>query len=97
MLEFKKGVDILSAVGGITTIGEARQLFEQRLDREQLARLAKITNEEALLKVANAIAMCEPDAVYILTGSDEDNAFVRRMSLEKGEQKELAIPGIPSL
>ena len=27
MLEFKKGVDILSAVGGITTIGEARNLF----------------------------------------------------------------------
>jgi phosphoenolpyruvate carboxykinase (GTP) len=93
MLEFKKGVDILSAVGGVLTIGEARQLFEQRLDREQLARLAKITNEEALLKVANAIAMCEPDQVFIHTGSEEDKAFVRRMSLEKGEEKELAIAG----
>lgn len=93
MLEFKKDVDILSAVGGVATIGEARQLFEQRLDREQLARLAKITDEEALLKVANAIAMCEPDQVFIHTGSEEDRAFVRRMSLEKGEEKELAIPG----
>ena len=27
MLEFKKGVDILSDIGGIHTIGEARQLF----------------------------------------------------------------------
>ena len=92
-MEFKKGVDILSAVGGVATIGEARQLFEQRLDREQLARLVKITNEEALLKVANAIAMCEPDQVFIHTGSEEDRALVRRMSLEKGEEKELAIPG----
>jgi phosphoenolpyruvate carboxykinase (GTP) len=93
MLEFKKGVDILSAVGGVLTIGEAKALFAQRLESEQLARLAKITNEEALLKVANAIAMCEPDAVFIHTGSEEDRALVRRMSLEKGEEKALAIPG----
>ena len=50
MLEYKKGVDILSAVGGVTTIGEAKQLFAQQLDEKHLARLAKITNEEALLK-----------------------------------------------
>jgi len=93
MLEFKKGVDILSAVGGVLTIGEAKALFAQRLENEQLARLAKITNEEALLKVANAIAMCAPDAVFIHTGSEEDKALVRRMSLEKGEEQALAIPG----
>ncbi|MBM9613180.1 phosphoenolpyruvate carboxykinase (GTP) [Desulfobulbus rhabdoformis] len=93
MLEFKKGVDILSAVGGITTISEAKKLFEQQLDQDHLNRLAKITNEEALLKVANAIAMCEPKAVYIHTGSEEDRAFVRRLSLEKKEEKTLAIEG----
>ena len=93
MLEFKKGVDILSAVGGITTIGEARNLFEQQLDSEHLSRLALITNEEALLKVANAIAMCAPDRVYVHTGSEEDCAIVRRMSLEKGEEKKLAMTG----
>jgi len=93
MLEFKKGVDILSAVGGITTIGEARKLFEQRLDSEHLGRLAMITNEEALMKVANAIAMCTPDRVYIHTGSEEDCANVRRMSLEKGEEQPLNMPG----
>jgi len=93
MLEFKKGVDILSAVGGVTTIGEAKKLIEERLDSEHLRRLAVITNEEALLKVANAIAMCEPDQVFIHTGSEEDCAVVRRMSLEKGEEKPLALAG----
>jgi phosphoenolpyruvate carboxykinase (GTP) len=93
MLEFKKGVDILSAVGGIMTIGEARNLFEQQLDSEHLSRLALITNEEALLKVANAIAMCTPDRVYVHTGSEEDCATVGRMSLEKGEEKKLAMTG----
>jgi phosphoenolpyruvate carboxykinase (GTP) len=93
MLEFKKGVDILSAVGGISTIGEARKLIKERLDSEHLRRLAVITNEEALLKVANAIAMCEPDRIFIHTGSEEDCAVVRRMSLEKGEEKKLALAG----
>jgi len=92
MLEFKKGVDILSAVGGVTTIGEAKSLFERRLDGEHFNRLATIKNEEALLKVANAIAMCDPDQVYVHTGSEEDRANVRRMSLEKGEEKKLAMP-----
>lgn len=93
MLEFKKGVDILSAVGGVMTIGEAQKLFDQRIDAEHLARLARIRNEEALLKIANAIAMCEPDRVYVHTGSERDQETVRRMSLEKGEEAQLAIPG----
>ena len=93
MLEFKQGVDILSAIGGITTIGEAKKLFEERLDPEHLQRLAAITNEAALLKIANAMAMCVPDRIYIHTGSDEDRDYVRRMSLEKGEEQSLAIPG----
>ncbi|MCL2789489.1 MAG: phosphoenolpyruvate carboxykinase (GTP) [Desulfobulbus sp.] len=93
MLEFKHGVDILSAIGGITTIGDANRLFEQRLDQKHRGRLRAIANEEALLKIANAIAMCDPDRVFIHTGSDEDCAAVRRMSLEVGEERPLAIPG----
>ena len=93
MLEFNKGVDILSAVGGIATIDAARKLFSERLDSEHLQRLNAIHNEEALLKVANAIAMCSPEAIYIHTGSDEDRARVRQMSLDKGEEQPLAIPG----
>lgn len=93
MLEFKKGVDILSAVGGIATIDAARKLFTERLDSEHLQRLDAIHNEEALLKVANAIAMCSPDTVFIHTGSEADCARVRQMSLDKGEEQPLAIPG----
>ncbi|MCL1981076.1 MAG: phosphoenolpyruvate carboxykinase (GTP) [Proteobacteria bacterium] len=93
MLEFKQGVDILSAIGGITTIGEAQKLFKEQLNPEHLQRLAAITNQETLLKVANAMAMCTPDQVYIHTGSAEDRERVLRMSLEKGEEQPLPIPG----
>ncbi|MHC4812004.1 MAG: phosphoenolpyruvate carboxykinase (GTP) [Planctomycetota bacterium] len=91
MLELRTGVDILSAVGGVESIDEARKLFQQKLDAANLAKLDKIKNEEALLKIANAIAMCQPDAVMITTGSPADMQVVREMSLEKGEEAPLAI------
>lgn len=93
MLEFKKGTDILADVGGIGTIAEAKALFAKKLEPEQLARLGKITNEEALLKIANAISMCEPDKVFIHTGNEADHEFVRKASVQKGEEKNLAIAG----
>jgi phosphoenolpyruvate carboxykinase (GTP) len=91
MLELRKGVDILSEVGGIRSIDDARKLFRDRLDRDHLAKLEKIKTEEALLKIANAIAMCRPDSVFVTTGSPEDMQAVRRMSIEKGEEAPLAM------
>ena len=91
MLKLKNGVDILAAVGGIKSIDEARKLFQEKLDPTHLARLGKIKNEEALLKIANAIALCKPDSVFITTGSPEDMQKVRQMSLDKGEEAPLAM------
>jgi phosphoenolpyruvate carboxykinase (GTP) len=91
MLELKKGVDILAEVGGIKSIDEARKIFREKLDKEHLARLDKIKTEEALIKIANAIALCRPDSVFISTGSKEDMQKVRQMSLDKGEEAPLAM------
>ena len=57
MLILKKGIDILSEIGGITTLDEANALFEKTCDQETVARLNKITTKEALLKIANAISI----------------------------------------
>jgi phosphoenolpyruvate carboxykinase (GTP) len=91
MLELKKGVDILSAVGGIKSIDEARKVFGSNLDADNLAKINKIKNEEALLKIANAISMCEPDNVFIITDSKADAEYVKKRSIETGEEKPLAI------
>lgn len=91
MLELKKGVDILTDVGGIKTPGEAKALFEARCTPKDVDKLAQITNEQALLKIANAISMTDPDAVFVNTGTDADVQRVREMSLEKGEEKPLAM------
>jgi phosphoenolpyruvate carboxykinase (GTP) len=93
MLEFKKGVDILAFTGGVRTIDEANTIIELKLDAGNREKLAPIKNEEALLKIANAIALCEPDEVFIDTGSEADTQWVREYSLRKGEEKKLAKEG----
>ncbi len=93
MLELNKGEDILAVVGGIATISEARKLFDTRLDATNKAKIAEIKNEEALLKVANAISLCKPDYVFIDTGSEEDIQWIRDHALDRGEEKKLAKPG----
>lgn len=93
MLELKKGDDILAVVGGIDSIADARNVFTNYLDEDNLKKLDFIKNEEALLKVANAIAMCKPKSVFINTGCIDDVEWIKQYSLDKGEEKKLAKPG----
>lgn len=91
MLELNKGVDILSVIGRIKTRGEADNIFKKYCNDENYSKLVKIENQEALLKIANAISMLDPDSVFVNTGSGPDIQKIREMSLEKGEEKPLAI------
>jgi phosphoenolpyruvate carboxykinase (GTP) len=93
VLELRKGVDILAEVGGIKTITEAKALLERNLDEDTLAKLEKIKTEAALIKIANAIAMVQPDKVWVNTGSDADREWMRKASIEKGEEAPLAMEG----
>ncbi|MBN2420539.1 MAG: phosphoenolpyruvate carboxykinase (GTP) [Deltaproteobacteria bacterium] len=91
MLELKKGVDILSTIGGINSLNEAEKIFKKYCDQDTISKLAKIKNKEARLKVANAISMMTPDAVFVNTGNAADLQKIREMSIEKGEEKRLAM------
>jgi len=93
MLELWKGVDILADVGGVGTLDEAQAVFGSKCDAESLAKLGRIGNEKALLKIANAIAMTDPDAVFVNAGTAEDIQRVREMSLETGEERALPMKG----
>jgi phosphoenolpyruvate carboxykinase (GTP) len=93
MLELKKGTDILAEIGGVKTLAQARTIFERKMDAESLARIGRIRSEEALLKVANAIAMCDPDRAWVDTGSPADLERIRQWSIEKGEEAPLAMDG----
>jgi len=92
MLELRKGTDILTEVGGVKTLGQAQAVFAAQCDPDSLSKLSAIANQEALIKIANAIAMTDPDTVFVNTGSDADVQAVREMSLAKGEESALAMP-----
>ncbi len=85
--------DILSGIGGIRTIEDARRLVESKCDEANKAKFATIANDEAALKIANAIAMLRPEAVWFNSGSEEDLEAVRQGSLAQGEEFELGLPG----
>lgn len=93
MLEMRKGEDILAVVGAVSNITDARRVFVEKLDEANQEKLALIKNEEALIKVANAITMCLPDNVFVNTGSAEDIEWIRQYSLAKGEERKLAKDG----
>jgi len=93
MLIKKTGIDIVLEIGGIKKDEEVMSFFEDRLDEKQLSRIKQIKNPEVLLKIANAIAMCEPDTVFVNTGSEEDRQYIRDSVLEKGEEAKLPMEG----
>jgi len=93
MLQKKQGVDIVVEIGGIKTYEAAVKLFEEKLDPEHLSRIQKIKHPEVVIKIANAIAMCQPDSVYINTGSGADRQYIREWSLQKGEEAKLPMQG----
>jgi len=93
MMKKKEGIDIVTEIGGINTVEDAKQLFKEKMDEENLSRIDRIKYSDALLKIANAIAMCRPDAVFVNTGSEADRQFIRELSLEKGEESSLPIQG----
>ena len=91
MVTDNQGVDIALEIGGISSIEMAQSVFNNKMDAVNLSKIHKITNLSVLLKIANAISFCDPDSVFINTGSDEDRQFVRDLALQKGEEARMAM------
>ena len=92
MLEKNKGIDIVTKIGGITTAEAAADIFTKKMEKESIAKIKEVKNPEIILRIANAIAMCEPDSVFVNTGSDADKQVIRNIALEKGEEAPLQMP-----
>ena len=85
----KDVIDIATEIGGIQNLNDANKTIEGKTDAKNLAKIKKIKNPDILIKIANAISFCEPDFVFIGTGSEADRQFIRDLSLKKGEEKKL--------
>ena len=84
MMKKNEGIDVVVEIGGIQTEQEAEQFLQKHLDAESLSRLESIGLPAARLKIANAIAMCRPDSVFINTGSEADRQIIRDLALAPG-------------
>jgi phosphoenolpyruvate carboxykinase (GTP) len=93
MLKFEEGIDIVQEIGQITTVEEARRLFEVKMEPEQFKRISRFEIPAVILKIANAIAMCQPDQVFINTSTEADKQYIRDMALQKGEEEVLPMKG----
>ena len=93
MTSKKRGVDIIAEIGGIHDDVTAMALFQETLDSTHLARLKQITHPAVNINIANAIAMCKPEAVFINTGTEADREFIRAMALAKDEEEPLPLEG----
>ncbi|MCK4984180.1 MAG: phosphoenolpyruvate carboxykinase, partial [Desulfobacterales bacterium] len=82
----KNCIEIVTELGGIKDLKAAQRVFKEKLDAENLDKLKRVQNPEVLKKIANAIVLCQPDFVFIDTGSEEDRQFIRELSLKKGEE-----------
>ena len=89
MLKSKEGMDIVQAIGGVADPDAAHAVFKKTMDASNLSRIGRIHNGDALVKIANAIVMCEPDTVFVNTGSEADRGFIRNWALEDGEEAPL--------
>jgi len=89
----KECIDIITELGGIRDLKAARQVFEGKMDAANLDKLKPFQNPDVLKKMANAIILCDPDSVFIDTGSKADRQFIRELSLKKGEESPLPMEG----
>ncbi len=93
MTQIKKGMDIAQEIGGVATYEAAMQVFENNLDKTNLSKIQQIKHLDILVKIANAILMCEPEMIFINTGSKEDNQQVKDLCIKNGEEKKLPMEG----
>ncbi len=89
-IEYKQGVDIVSDLGGIKTLDEAKELINSKCDDDNRAKIATIKHEEALIKIANAISLLQPDNVWVNSFSEADQQNARDRAVENGEEFKVA-------
>jgi phosphoenolpyruvate carboxykinase (GTP) len=68
-------------------------VLRERLDAENFERLAALKNEKLHRFVAEAVELCGPAEVFVVTDAPEQIARVRQLTIEQGEEVPLATEG----
>jgi phosphoenolpyruvate carboxykinase (GTP) len=63
------------------------------MDKIDLQKLEELNNQHVIKVVEEAIQLCKPAKVVVITDSKEDIAYVRKLTLINGEEKKLKMEG----
>ncbi|MFC1805620.1 phosphoenolpyruvate carboxykinase (GTP) [Planctomycetota bacterium] len=70
-----------------------REILEQHLDQRNLEALLAIPLPAVHAFVADAITLCKPKAVFVCTDAQEDHDYTRRLAVDDGSERPLAMHG----
>ncbi|MFA5553644.1 MAG: phosphoenolpyruvate carboxykinase (GTP) [Phycisphaerae bacterium] len=72
---------------------DLNKILKERLTKDSYARLSAIKNLKVHEFVADAIELTNPKSVFVCADTAEDIAYIRRMAVEKAEEKALKMDG----
>ena len=68
-------------------------LVKSKMSRESFSKLEALKNEKLMDFIGEFTEHCEPETLYVCDDSSKDEAYIRRVALEKGEETKLAKEG----
>jgi len=77
----------------ICTCNEYIKRIQPKLSQHDYLKLSKISNPKAHRFIAECAELCNPKNIFICSDTSEELEYIRRMAIETGEEKPLAIPG----
>ncbi len=63
------------------------------MDNEALKKLEVLNNPKVMEYVDEAIKLCKPAKVTVITDSQEDIAYIKELAIKNGEEKKLEMKG----
>ena len=72
---------------------QVEAVLKENLDADSLAKLRALENDRLHAFIADAVELCEPDAVKVFSDDAADIDDVRRRAVEAGEETRLAVEG----
>jgi len=74
-------------------MNEGLEVLRLKMDSKNYMKLQAIKVPSVHQFIAEAAELCNPEKIFIADDSPEDITYIKRMALETGEEKPLAIPG----
>ena len=68
-------------------------LLRKKMSPASYQKLIALNNPKLFSFIGEYAELCEPDSIYMCDDSDEDAEYVRKKSLEKGEEKPMTMQG----